>query len=96
MNTDSVATLGEAASSFFIVYRCFLPSAYARTFMSPFKISFTDISDDTAYALCFLVSLVASTGAKFYRTCSCVSSFVTDASPNYFNLLSPFLGHIVS
>ena len=37
INTDSVATVGEAMSYFFIVSRCFMLSVHARTFMYLFQ-----------------------------------------------------------
>ena len=46
--------------------------------------------------LAMLVILVVSTGVKVSRTCSCVSYFMTAASPHFLNLLSPFLVHILS
>ena len=96
IKTDSVATVGESTSSILIFYHFFLPSANARPFMSPFWFSFRKISDSTTSVLCFLVSLVESTGAKVSRTWSCVSSFVNYALDCSLNLFSPVLVHIVS
>ena len=89
MNTNYVENAGKATSSFFIVSRCFLPSSHVRPFMSPLRFSFRNISYATASALCLLVSLVVSTGAKDYRKCSCVSSFLTSAPPCSLDLLIP-------
>ena len=96
MKTYSVETVGESESYFFIVFSCFLPSTRERPFMYPFQFSFRNINYSTASALGFLVSLVASTGAKVSRMCSCVSYFVNAASPYSLDLFSPFLVHIVS
>ena len=49
---------------------------------------FRIISDGIDFALCFLVRLFAYTGANVSSTFSCVSSFVTAASPHYLDLLS--------
>ena len=89
MNTDYVETLDEAGSSFFIVSRFFLPSAYVHPFMSKFWFPFRNINGVTASALCFLVSLDVSTGAKFSKAGSCFSSFVVDVSPRSLDLFSP-------
>ena len=89
INTDYVITVGETVYSFFIISHCFLPSVRARPFMSPFQFSFRNINDATTSALYLLVSLVVSTGAKDYRTCSCVSYFVTDASPCSLYFIKP-------
>ena len=89
MNTEYVTTVGEAAYSFFIISHCFLPYVHARPFMSQFRYSFRNIIDATTSDIYLLVSLVVSTGAKDYRTRSCVSYFVTDASPCSLNFFSP-------
>ena len=73
INTESVATVGEAASY------CFLKSPQSRPFMYPLRFYFRNISDATASALCFLASLFASAGEKNYRTYICFSYFVTAA-----------------
>ena len=96
INTDYVATVGEAVSYFLLS-----PTALFRLHMNvhlcihlPFP--FMNINDTNASSICFLVILVASTGAKVSRTCRCVSSFVYAASPHSLNLFSPVLVHIVS
>ena len=89
INTGYVSTIGEAAASFFIVSWCFLTSAHERSFMYPPRFSFRNIGDATASVLYFLVSFVASTGAKVSRECSFVSYSVTDNSPRSLELLRP-------
>ena len=84
-----MATVCESASSFLIVSRFFLSSIHARPFMSPFLFYFSNISDAFASALFLLVILVASTCAKFYRTFSCVSYFVTSNLPCPLDFLIP-------
>ena len=89
MNTESIETVSEAASYFFIASSCFLPFAHAHPFMSTFSFLLSNINDNNSSALCFLGILVASTGAKVSRECSCVSYFVTVASPCSLKLFSP-------
>ena len=93
INTDSVENLGEAASTFFIVSYSFFVSTFKSVHVS-ISLSFRNMNDATASALCLLVSLVSSTVATVSRTCSCVCSFVTSASPLSLNFRSPFLVHI--
>ena len=77
---DSVEIVGEAASSF-LLFPLF-PSA-------PLLFNFSNISYDITSAICFFVSLVASTGGNTSRVCSCVSSFVTDSLTYSLNFLRP-------
>ena len=90
MNTDYVVALVEAVYSFIIVSRCFLTFSHARPFMVPFHISFRNVNHTTTSALCFFVSLVASTGKKVYDTFSCISAVVIAASPRFLKFLYLF------
>ena len=73
VNTDSVATVGDAASSFKLYSLCELPSMQCLLFNLPSRFSLKNMSDDSA--LIFqLSSFVGSLGRQVSMTCSCVNS----------------------
>ena len=89
MNTDSVATAVEAAHSFLISPTVFWLLHMHVYLCIHYGLYFRNIHDVTSSALCLFLSLVASTGNTYYRTFSCVNSFVTDTSPCSLNFLNP-------
>ena len=91
MNTDSVATVGEATSYLFIVSICFIKSAHAHTFMYLLRFYFRNIINATTSALWFFVSFAVSTEAKVYMKFICVSYFMTYSLPHSLNFIKPVL-----
>ena len=87
---DSIDTVGELASCFAVVARCFLPSAHPRPLILPHRFFFRNIRYCSAARFSSRDSSFASFGSSTPLSCSCCSSLSTASTPASPNSLIPF------
>ena len=94
MNTNSVSTVGEAASYLLILSYFFLPTTHARRFMSPFRFDFRTLVLPLPLIIFCLFGCIH--WGKVSRNCSFISYFIAAAYPFSLEFLNPvFISYCV-